>query len=216
MKILIRTKTLIQKNIESIFLLLSFPLLFIPSIPPFRDIESVSTWIKGYYYINYLDLGFIKRGFVGTLFKVLHISDIVSPSILVILSHLFVATTVGIVFWKYAKESFLEWNNKDKCILYALFLSSPVLFVRLGYDTGRMDLWCLSITLITLFLIQIKDLNYLITSIILSLSITMQLLIHEASLLFYIPIMCCFFVFRCLAYRCVELASKSIITFNPN
>lgn len=196
MKTLLRKQTLIQKNIEKIFLLLSFPLLVIPSIPPFRDIESVSTWIKGYYYINYLDLGFIKRGLIGTLFKLLHFSDFFSPSVLVILSHLIVAPIIGIVFWKYAKEAFNEWKDKDKYVFYALFLLSPVMFIRLGYDTGRMDLWCLMITLITLFFIQIKDLNYLNAAIIVSLSISIQLLIHEASLLFYIPITCSLFVFK--------------------
>ena len=196
MKLMVRKNSIIKNNIEILFLLLSFPLLIIPSIPPFRDIQSVSTWIKGYYYINYLDLGFIKRGFIGSLFKVLRLSDITNPSLLVIFSHLIIASIVGLLFWKYAKEAFSEWKRKDKYIFYVLFTLSPVLFIRLGYDTGRMDLWCLMITLITLFLLQLKDFDYLNSAIILSFSITIQLLIHEASLLFYIPLMSCLYIYK--------------------
>lgn len=183
-------------GIELYFFVLSLPLLILPSIPPFRSIDSVSTWIKGYYYINYIDLGFIKRGFVGTIIKLLHLSEVINPSSMVIVAHLIVSPIVGIIFWKYIKECFFLWDIKDKIIFYILFIFSPVLFVRLGYDTGRMDLWCLMITLITLFFVQLKKLNYFVSAIFLSFSIAIQLLIHEASLLFYTPLMCCLYVFK--------------------
>ncbi len=195
-KNIIKRELFYNLSIENVFCLLSFPLLVIPAIPPFRSIDSISTWIKGYYYINYFDLGFIKRGFVGSIFRLSNISQLLSPSILVIVAHLFVSIIVGILFWRLCKASFENWSISNKLLFYSLFLFSPVLFLRLGYDVGRMDLWCLMLTLLTLISLRSNSYSYLINAAIVSLSISIQLLIHEASLLFYSPLIVCFYFYK--------------------
>ena len=60
------TKFFISNSyIDSIFGISSVFLMLISCLPPFRSLNSISSSLKGYYYVNYFDLGFIKRGFIG-------------------------------------------------------------------------------------------------------------------------------------------------------
>ena len=139
-----------ENLIEICYFISSIFLILIVSLPPFRSLSSISASLKGYYYVNYFDLGFIKRGLIGSIFKILHLSDVFTPTILVLTSHLFFSILFSITFWIFTRSCFKDWKLKEKIPFYTLFTLSPVLFFRLGYDIGRMDLICLVLSLITI------------------------------------------------------------------
>ena len=184
------------KGIELIYLLSSIIIMLITCLPPLRSLNSISASLKGYYYVNYFDLGFIKRGLVGTLIKLLNLPNYISPSILTLSSHIFFLLCFGLIFWSFVNSSFQNWKIQQKYFFYTLFLLSPVLFIRLGYDIGRMDLICLVLSLITLIFIQFSSSTYLIKAVIISLSTSIQLLIHEASLLLFIPLLFTIYIYK--------------------
>ena len=184
------------KFIELSYFLLSIILMLITCIPPFRSLDSISSSLKGYYYVNYFDLGFIKRGMVGTIVKLLDLPNYLSPSILTLSSHIFFLLCFGLIFWYLVQSSFQNWKIKEKFFFYTLFLLSPVLFIRLGYDIGRMDLICLVLSLLTLICIQRNSYSYNTKAIILSFSTSIQLLIHEGSLLLFTPLLMTFYFYK--------------------
>ena len=176
------------KNIENYYLLASLSVSLITCLPPFRSIQSISYWIKGYYYVNYFDLGFIKRGLVGTVLKITSLPLYLSPSFLVLSCHLFFLILLVFIFWNFAKKSFFDYKFKDKIFYYSMFLLSPVLFLRVGYDIGRMDLFLLIFTLLSIISIQNNYFPFFLNSLFISLCISIQLLIHDVSILFYSPL----------------------------
>ncbi len=184
------------KNLEKFYYFLSLLIILITCVPPFRSIQSISYWIKGYYYVNYFDLGFIKRGLVGTIIKITNLPLYLSPSTLVLSFHIFFVILLGVIFWILAKRSFSNYKFKDKVFYYSMFLLSPVLFLRIGYDIGRMDLFLLIITLFAIISIQNKYSTFLGNSLFISICISTQLLIHDASLLFYTPLIVCFYFYE--------------------
>ena len=177
-----------EKYIEIYYFISSIFLILIVSLPPFRSLSSISSSLKGYYYVNYFELGFIKRGLIGSIYKIFSLQNFLTPSILVLSSHLIFLITFGIIFWKYVKYCFYNFKLKDKIFFYTLFLLSPVLFLRLGYDIGRMDLICLILSLLNIIFIQKTSYSFFKKSLFISISISIQLLIHEASLLIYTPL----------------------------
>ena len=201
------------KNIEVYYFLASLSLGLITCLPPFRSIQSISSWIKGYYYVNYFDLGFIKRGLVGTLLKISSLPLYLSPSALVLFCHIFFLILLVIIFWISLKKSFNNYKPKDKIFYYSMFLLSPVLFLRVGYDIGRMDLFLLLITLLSIFFIQHKYIPFLGNSLFISLCISIQLLIHDVSILFYSPLIICFYLYR-YSYLVRKNISQVIFIFS--
>lgn len=170
----------------------------IPSLPPFRRLESVSSWVKPYYYVNYFDLGFIKRGLIGTIYNVLGVPAwLDSPALIVAISHGFVSLVVAALFWAFARRQLQDWPISDKLPVYSFILLSPAFFVRLGFDTGRMDLWCLAISIATLMLVSNEHISPWRASFVSGVSIAVQMLIHDASILFFSPL-----IFAALQYRC--------------
>ena len=185
----LKTSFFVRSNlIEIYYFISSIFLILIVSVPPFRSLSSISASLKGYYYVNYFDLGFIKRGLIGSIYKVLHFSENLSPSFLVLTSHIFFSILFSISFWIFSRSCFKNWKLKEKIPFYTLFLLSPVLFLRLGYDIGRMDLICLVFSLFTIILTLDDYFSFIKKCIFISISISLQLLIHEAALLFYSPL----------------------------
>ncbi len=177
-----------NKYLNIFYSLSSIFLMLITCLPPFRSLDSIGATLKGYYYVNYFELGFIKRGLIGSIYKIFSLQNFLTPSILVLSSHLIFLITFGIIFWKYVKYCFYNFKLKDKIFFYTLFLLSPVLFLRLGYDIGRMDLICLILSLLNIIFIQKTSYSFFKKSLFISISISIQLLIHEASLLIYTPL----------------------------
>ena len=173
---------------------ISFAILVAPSIPPLRQIESVNPRVKAYYFINYFDLGFIKRGLIGTFYNATSINSIASPAVVVIATHILMSAILALSFWSLARRSFEDWPLKSKLPFYALITLSPGLFFRVGFDTGRVDIWCLNLSIITLLALISNKIGYRQKSLLVSASISVQLLIHDASILFYSPLLFFFFI----------------------
>ena len=74
--------------IDSIYCISSIFLMLVTCLPPFRSLDSISSSLKGYYYVNYFELGFIKRGLIGSIYKILNLPNYFDPSILVLSSHI--------------------------------------------------------------------------------------------------------------------------------
>lgn len=183
--------------LEILFFMASLSLLLVPSVPPFRGLESVSGWIKPYYYVNYFDLGLIKRGLVGTIYFILGIPGWTDqPEIVVVASHILVSIATASLFWLFAGQQLQGWSVANKLPLYVVFLLSPAFFVRLGFDTGRMDLWCFAISIATLIALFNDDLSVRSAALISGFSMSVQLLIHDASILFYSPLILGTFLLR--------------------
>ena len=199
MNIFIKTKKKILKfpsSLEIYYCLASLSVTLVACLPPFRSLQSISYWIKGYYFVNYFDLGFIKRGLVGTIIKISNLSDYLSPSLLVLFCHIFFVVNFSIIFWIYIKDCFKNFKIRDKIFYYSLFLLSPVLFLRLGYEIGRMDLYLLLISLLAIISIHKKFFPFIQNSFLISFCISIQLLIHDASILFYSPLIFSFYFFK--------------------
>ena len=204
---------LISNNyIDSFYSLFSIFLMLITCLPPFRSLDSIGSSLKGYYYVNYFDLGFIKRGLIGSIYKIFNLPDYFSPSILVLSSHIIFLIFFGIIFWKYVKNCFYNFKLKDKVFFYTLFLLSPVLFIRLGYDIGRMDLICLVLSLLNIVIVQKDSFSFFRKGLIISISITIQLLIHEASLLMYTPLVLSLYFYKYPKFKLFK-SKKIILTF---
>ena len=201
----------INSNLIEIYYCISSILItLIVSLPPFRSISSISASLKGYYYVNYFDLGFIKRGLIGSIFKILNLSDNLTPSVLVLTSHVFFLILFSVSFWIFTRECFKNWKLNLKIPFYTLFTLSPVLFLRLGYDIGRMDLICLVFSLFTIILTLRDSYSFTNKCIIISISISLQLLIHEASLFFYSPL-----VIGLLFYKYPNIRFKKLLKILP-
>ena len=185
-----------SNNLEIYYFIASLSVSLISCLPPFRSIQSISYWIKGYYYVNYFDLGFIKRGLVGTIIKISNLSDYLSPSFLVLFCHIFFVVNFSIIFWIFTKDCFKNFKIRDKIFYYSFFLLSPVLFLRLGYDIGRMDLYLLLISLTAIISIQKNYFSFTKNSLLTSIFISIQLLIHDASILFYSPLIFSFYLYK--------------------
>ena len=207
----VKTSHFISSNlIEFYYCVLSIFLILIVSLPPFRSLTSISASLKGYYYVNYFDLGFIKRGLVGSIFKITHLSDYLNPTLLVLTSHLFFSILFSISFWIFTRSCFKDFKLKEKISFYTLFTLSPVLFLRLGYDIGRMDLICLVLSLFTIILTLSNSYSFINKCIFISLSISIQLLIHEASLFFYSPL-----IIGLLVYKYPNIIYKKLSKILP-
>ena len=215
MSIFIKTKDKILKfpgSLEIYYCLASLSVTLVACLPPFRSIESISYWIKGYYFVNYFDLGFIKRGLVGTIIKISNLSNYLSPSLLVLCCHVFFVINFGIIFWIFTKNCFKNYKLKDKIFYYSFFLLSPVLFLRLGYDIGRMDLYLLLISLLAIISIHKKFFPFTQNSFLISICISTQLLIHDASILFYSPLIFSFYFFK-YSYSITTHIKKILLIF---
>ena len=66
----------------------------------------------------------------------------------------------------------------------------------IGYDIGRMDLFLLFITLLSILSIQNKYFPFVGNSLFISLCVSIQLLIHDVSILFYSPLIIGFYLYR--------------------
>lgn len=191
-------------RVEAWFAVASFALLVMPSVPPVRGLGSVSMWVKPYYYVNYQDLGFIKRGLVGTGYKALGLSAALAPAATVVVSHVLLSLLAAVSFWLLASLAFSSWSLRQRLPLYWAMLLSPALFARLGFDTGRMDLWCTVLAIWTMTTILFAPLTPVSLSALVGLSVSVQMLIHDASTLYFAPLL----VAVCW-YRVVDVRQKT-------
>lgn len=168
-------------------LVFSLPL----AIPPFRSLDSYAGWTPGYYYINYWEFGFVKRGLLGTVFTLTGLNRMVAPTLFTCIVHILGLLAFSLFFWLLAHRCSRDLNTADrrrKPWLYAVFLTSPALFLHFGFDLGRVDLFGLNITLLALLML-LADLPWRVKILTTLLVTVVGLLTHEAYLFFWSPLL---------------------------
>lgn len=168
-------------------LLFSLPL----AIPPFRSLASYAGYTPGYYYVNYWEFGFVKRGLLGSLISLTGLNRMVHPSVFTCIIHTLGLLALSLLFWLLAHRCTRHLSAADqhrKPWLYAVFLTSPALFLHFGFDLGRVDLFGLNITLLALLVLLSSAALALRVSIAL-LTTAVGLLSHEAYLFFWLPLL---------------------------
>lgn len=168
-------------------LLLSLPL----AVPPFRSLASYANWTPGYYYINYWEFGFVKRGLLGTLISLTGLNRLVEPTVFTCIVHILGLVALSLLFWLLAHHCTRDLSPEDRRRtpwLYAVFLTSPALFLHFGFDLGRVDLFGLNITLLAL-LVLMNSASLITRAATALVTTTVGLLSHEAYLFFWLPLL---------------------------
>ena len=98
----------------------------------FTDASVYIGWFqRSLYELNYIDFGFIKRGLIGTIFKINYER----------IDILIKITSVSLVIFStfiYSKITFAQKNKQIKKYLLLLGVS-PFFFSNIGLDLGRLD-----------------------------------------------------------------------------
>lgn len=137
-----------------------------------RPAFTIEDWRYVYYYLSYLDFGFIKRGLVGSIIQLGDLWDLDTW-----LPRLIVTFGLVAVFFIVFIYSRLERYNGLK----ALFILSPFIFMNFGYDAGRFDLLLNLIFVFVLILIERRQ--YHVCGAVLFVTP----LIHEIFMVAHIP-----------------------------
>ena len=152
-------------------------------------------WIEHQYFFNYQDLGFVKRGVIGSALKTL----VDSPGeCALVVSFFATALVLALAYWGYFLRNTQGMADRPRLGLAILFLLSPATFFHLGYDLGRFDLHGLVISL--LVIVAARSGYFFFGSLLCALAI----LIHEAFFFMFFPILLCI--------MCFEQARRSVKT----
>lgn len=180
-----------QRPCETWFALASLVFSLSLALPPFRSLASYANWTPGYYYINYWEFGFVKRGLLGTIISLAGVNRLVEPLEFTRIVHVIGLIVLSIIFWLFAHRCTQELNQdnqRKKPWLYGIFLTSPALFMHFGYDLGRVDLFGLNITLIALLLFN-SSRHWTFRAATALVVTTVGLLSHEGYLFLWLPLL---------------------------
>lgn len=131
-------------------------------------------------YVSYTDLGFVRRGFVGTFLSISGINSIFANEYIFafFIHHIsIIIFTILIIHYCISK------NIKNFLFIFGIAFS-PTFIIYQGYNTGTLDIFVLIIALINILYVK----NY----IIFSFNIMVGIFIHE-TFIFTLPAQ--FFVF---------------------
>ena len=180
-----------RKPCELWFGLVSLSLSLAMAMPPLRSLTSYANWTPGYYYLNYWQFGFVKRGLLGSLVSLTGLNRLVDPPVFTCFVHILGLITLSVLFWTLAfrctlKLGFLDQRRKPW--LYIVFATSPALFLHFGFDLGRVDLFGFNITLLVL-LILFERVPFPLRVASMLLATATGLLSHESYLFFWLPLL---------------------------
>jgi len=128
------------------------------------------------FYLNYQEMGFIRRGFVGSF---VHLFNLQNPEAIITIAYAQIAIA-AVAFWSWVIS--YQKNINQIAWYYAICLLSPALFLHFGFDLGRPDSLNLAVLILALYLTS-KN-YYLLAAIAASTGI----LIHEVFLFSSLPI----------------------------
>lgn len=148
------------------------------------DWELRLGWKTSQFFFNYQDLGFVKRGLVGSLihpFPILH-----TRLALFLMAWSFVAG-LAVLFARALVCSWRAFAKRDGLMLLLLCMSSPALFLRQGFDAGRFD--ALGLMAVLLSLVFIRRGNLWAAGVCSALA----LLTHEAYFVINLPLLIAYY-----------------------
>ena len=129
------------------------------------------TWFTTHYIVNYFDYEFLKRGLVGSFYKLFN--GTYSNEALCLLQLSFILLSVAITHYFFSK------HQLNKKYIYLLFIISPATFMQFSYDFARFD--CL---LVSIFLLSVVFRHNLALFILFS---TIGILTHELYIFTLLP-----------------------------
>ncbi len=169
---------------------LSFAISMALVLPRLFDLSKVSGWFPAYYYVNYYRFGFVKRALLGTLLTPLNMVSGMDVRLFALLVFSFGLLTFSFLFWllfSIANDSLTRLSPGIRWRFALVFVLSPALFLRLGYDAGRIDVFWLSCGLSALLVAMHARILFAWRWIaVLAFSIA-ALLIYEGSVFVLIP-----------------------------
>ncbi len=137
----------------------------------------LDSWKYAMYAINYNDYGFVKRGFIGTLFKNIFGTFSIQAVNCLFALQLLLAILLTIYFLHKIRDKFN--SSKSYLVFSLIILLSPATFSHFVFDFGRLDL---TITLVFLLQFYLYKKNLLIISSIVS---CIGILTHEIYIIIF-------------------------------
>lgn len=131
------------------------------------------------YFFCYQELGFIRRGLVGTL---LHPFPALTTRIGLALVTWAILAAFALQFWRFFLDCTAAIADRGRGILALLCAAMPAFFPRLGYDFGRFD--PLDLVAGLAGIVCVLNRRWLIAAVVMALG----LLVHEDFLLFEMPL----------------------------
>jgi hypothetical protein len=148
-----------------------------------KYLGTVNAWKQTHWLFSY-ELGFVKRGLVGTLFQGLHPSRVVYSEAIVVTSLAVVALFL-VALGAFAYPLFSERQRQRSLAIALVALLAP----GVGYlvsDLGRFDVMNLTLCLVTL--LGVQALGRFPAVLLVAVSCVL-LLIHEAALVLCLPLL---------------------------
>lgn len=127
-------------------------------------------WIEAQYYVNYQSFGFVKRGIVGTVLKLLNVE---LNSVTIICYAVGVLLLLALLFTRFALYDAPDRNAGVRLTVFQIALLSPAVFLQLGYDVARYD--AINLCLLLIALRQVRRKSTWVPAVLCSIGI----LIHE-------------------------------------
>lgn len=157
----------------------------IVSILNFKILFTHADWKLTQFHVNYIDHGFIRRGFIGTLFYPLFsqiINNIDLQKIIIFWKETFLyfLYASGIIIFFIRKTENL--TLKARLFFISSFILSPCGLVEAAYDFGRYDHFNFILFAFSIYLIYLNKVT--INSILL----VFAALIHEGSIFYLHPL----------------------------
>jgi len=131
------------------------------------------------YFFNYQDLGFVKRGLIGTC---LHPFPGLTTRFGIAALSWFLLLLFAVLFWRFFISSTEAVAQNGRGVLALLCATIPAFFLRLGYDFGRFDVVDLIAAVVCFNLLAGS--RWFLASIPAALAI----LVHEDFILFELPL----------------------------
>jgi hypothetical protein len=179
-------KKFIEEHAQEVMLILitmiGITRWWIPNVKGFENIYTVSHWVLSY------DVGFIRRGLVGTIMKlwvpIVTIEDVHHTALV---AYCIFLLLLLIVFYRLMQK---KENDGRLFFLIYLFVANPATIAMLARDLGRFDLFLTMIAFLSLTLIAINKHLWLVPILMAT-----AMFIHESFIVAYAPTIAAAFIF---------------------
>ncbi|MEM9044955.1 MAG: hypothetical protein AAGC81_09675 [Pseudomonadota bacterium] len=135
-----------QRIVIWIFLLAVLFSFFILNRWIFTPLGAPSFGRVWHFYVSYSDFGFIRRGFVGTIFSITDLNKIFDDEyIFAYIVHHFAIILISVLVFNYVYKN----NILDHIFIFGAFFS-PAFLPHLGYNTGSLDVFLIVIIIVNI------------------------------------------------------------------
>jgi hypothetical protein len=139
----------------------------------------MSDWLRHQFFINYLDLGFVKRGLIGTILY--PFPSLLTREGITYFSFAFAMVSVALFWWYFFCKT-TQLSIRSQLILALCALLGPGFIMHIGTDIGRFD-WIGLLALVS-SLVAVEKRQLILASLINMLGI----LSHEACFVAFLPL----------------------------